>query len=109
MKIGATSAPLTVPLGTALGGYVDRIGGATGTRDELQIWCVRLGEFTLVVADAVCVHGDLAAAVSTALGGPVWTLATHTHWVARSARGSTRSPGSTTAITETCGTTSSAG
>jgi len=79
MKIGAASAPLAVPAGAALGGYVDRVGGATGTLDELQVWCVRLGGLTLVVADVVCVHGDLAAAVAKTLGGPVWTAATHTH------------------------------
>jgi len=80
MRIGAASAPLAVPLGTTLGGYADRTGGATGTLDELQVWCVRLGGLTLVVADVVCVHGDLADAVSTALGGgAVWTAATHTH------------------------------
>jgi neutral ceramidase len=79
MRIGAASAPLTVPAGSALGGYVDRVGGATGTLDELRVWCVRLGELTLVVADVVCVHGDLAAAVAETIGGPVWTVATHTH------------------------------
>jgi neutral ceramidase len=80
MRIGAASSPLAVPLGTALGGYADRVTGATGTLDELQVWCVRLGGLTLVVADVVCVRGDLADSVSAALGGgPVWTAATHTH------------------------------
>jgi neutral ceramidase len=79
MRIGAAFAPLTVPPGTAMGGYADRTGGATGTLDELQVCCVRLGELTLVIADVVCAHRDLADAVATAVGGTVWTAATHTH------------------------------
>jgi len=43
------------------------------------VWCVRLGDLTLIVADLVCINADLAAAVAEAVGGPVWTLATHTH------------------------------
>lgn len=79
MKVGAGSARLPVPLGTELGGYADRIGGVTGTLDELEVWCVRLGELTLVVADLVCANADLAAAVADAVGEPTWTMATHTH------------------------------
>lgn len=80
MRIGAASAPLAIPLGTAMGGYADRTGGATGTLDELQVSCVQLGGLTLVVADMVCAHADLAEAVAAAIGGgPVWTAATHTH------------------------------
>src|SRR5262249_21172129 len=79
MRIGAASASLPVPLGTAMGGYADRVGGATGTLDELQVWCVRLGGLTLVVADVGGGHRELADVVAAAVGGgPVWTAARHT-------------------------------
>jgi hypothetical protein len=73
-----------------LGGYADRTTGATGTLDGLEVHCVAFiagaDAFLLVVADLVCVNGDLAGAVADAVGqrvgvppGQVWTTATHTH------------------------------
>jgi len=87
VRVGHGVAPLPVPLGSPLGGYVDRPGPSTGTADPLEVHVVTISAGThrlaLVVLDVVCVNTDLAAAVRQALSGialdDVWTCATHTH------------------------------
>ena len=90
MRVGAAVVPIDVPVGTPLGGYADRTGGASGRLDELTVAAVvvegRGGAFVLVVAELVCVNEDLAADVAAAVAArldrpdvTVWTAATHTH------------------------------
>jgi neutral ceramidase len=68
-----------------MGGYAKREGASSGVLDPLEVHCVLLGRFALVVADVLCVNEDLAAAarqqVRRELGSveDVWVCATHTH------------------------------
>jgi neutral ceramidase len=84
MRVGHASAALTVPVGSALGGYAARPGPATGTLDALEVHAVTVHSggrrLAWVVLDTPYVHGDLAAAVAALLPGyDVWVSATHTH------------------------------
>ncbi len=85
MRVGHGVAPIPVPDGSPLGGYVDRAGPSSGVADRLEAHVVTVTDgsrrFALVVLDVVCVNVDLAAAVA---GAPadvddVWVCATHTH------------------------------
>jgi hypothetical protein len=84
MRVGHGAAPIPVPEGTPMGGYVDRRGGSSGTADPLEAHVVTVTDgvrrFALVVLDLVCVNADLAAAVRDAVPfDDVWVCATHTH------------------------------
>ena len=87
MMVGHGSVRLEVPDGTPLGGYADRIGGATGTLDPLQVSALVFSQegtaFAFLVCDVVCVNSDLAADILASLqsmGIPAgWVCATHTH------------------------------
>ncbi|MGH3094690.1 MAG: hypothetical protein ACRDMV_01655, partial [Streptosporangiales bacterium] len=82
---------IAVPAGTPMGGYDDRVGGAAGVLDPLEVHAVVIGDgttrFVWVVADLPCVNTDLAgdvrdavvAAVPGARPQTVWLSATHTH------------------------------
>lgn len=87
MRVGHGVAPIPVPDGVRLGGYVDRPGPSTGTADPLEAHVVTITDgtrrFALVVLDVVCVNRDLADAVRRAVADlrvdEVWPCATHTH------------------------------
>ena len=87
MRVGHGVAPIPVPDGSPMGGYVDRRTGSSGTADHLEahvLSCAAGGRrFALVVLDLVCVNVDLADAVEHALAGlgvdEAWVCATHTH------------------------------
>jgi hypothetical protein len=85
MNVGHGVAPIPVPDGSPLGGYVDRAGPSSGVADRLEAHVVTVTDgsrrFALVVLDVVCVNVDLAAAVAGALADvdDVWVCATHTH------------------------------
>jgi hypothetical protein len=86
MKIGHGVAPIPVPNGSPLGGYVDRRGGSSGVADPLEAHVMTMSDgatrLALVVLDVVCVNTDLAGAVQDALADHIdesWVCATHTH------------------------------
>jgi hypothetical protein len=86
MKIGHGVAPIPVPNGAPLGGYVDRRGGSSGVADPLEAHVMTMSDgatrLALVVLDVVCVNTDLAGAVQDALAEHIdesWVCATHTH------------------------------
>ncbi len=79
MRVGYGAAALPVPDGTRLGGYAARAGASSGVLGPLQVHCIRLGDFALIVADVLCVNEDVAATVRRALGADAWVCATHTH------------------------------
>jgi hypothetical protein len=85
VNVGHGVAPIPVPDGSPLGGYVDRAGPSSGVADRLEAHVVTVTDgsrrFALVVLDVVCVNVDLAAAVAGALADvdDVWVCATHTH------------------------------
>lgn len=84
MRVGHGVAPIPVPSGSVLGGYVDRAGPSTGVADPLEAHVVTVRDgsrrFALVVLDVVCVNADLAAAITSAVAADdVWVCATHTH------------------------------
>jgi len=87
MKVGHGVTPIPVPVGSEMGGYMDRPGRSTGIADVLEAHVVTVTSserrFALVVLDVVCVNVDLAAAVRSALTAlgidDVWVCASHTH------------------------------
>ncbi|WP_283139477.1 hypothetical protein [Rhizohabitans arisaemae] len=85
MRIGYGAARLDVPVGSSMGGYIDRVGKSTGTLDPLEVsaitWFDGHRRFALVVADVICVNTDLVAAARAAVpeAGRLWLAATHTH------------------------------
>lgn len=87
MKVGHGVAPIPVPIGSAMGGYMDRHGRSSGTADHLEAHVVTVTDgtrrFALVALDIVCVNADLADAVQHALAelgvDDAWVCASHTH------------------------------
>lgn len=86
MRVGFAAVRLDVPIGTPMGGYIDRDGGAIGELDPLSVHVVTWDDgghrFALVIADVVCVNRDLTAAVrasATSHADHIWVAATHTH------------------------------
>lgn len=90
-RMGHGVSAVTVPVDTPMGGYDDRVGGAAGVLDPIEMHAVVIGDgasrFVWVVADLPCVNTDLAsdvraavvAAVPGASPATVWLSATHTH------------------------------
>lgn len=87
MKAGHGAAPIPVPAGSPMGGYLDRPGPSTGIADGLAAHVVTVFDgsrrLAFVVLDVVCVNTDLADAVERELGAlgvdDTWVCATHTH------------------------------
>ncbi len=88
MQIGHGTAGLVTVPGEPLGGYADRVQGAHGALDPLEVHALVIDDgrvrTALVVVDLVCVNVDLVAAVRAQLRAELqvdltWLLATHTH------------------------------
>lgn len=87
MRVGHGTGRLPVLPGERMGGYADRAQGVRGVLDPLEVHVVTFaGEghrFALVVADLICVNGDVVGSIREALLGlgvdSCWVAATHTH------------------------------
>ncbi|TMR25435.1 hypothetical protein ETD86_00865 [Nonomuraea turkmeniaca] len=87
MRVGHGIDHLEIVAGEAMGGYADRLHGLSGVLDALEIHAVTFADgerrFALIVADLVCVNGDVVERVRAAvreLGvDSCWVAATHTH------------------------------
>jgi len=85
MRVGFGTSDLSVPDGTAMGGYTFREGAASGLLDPLRItaltWYDGTRRAALALADVICVNADLTRAVRAAVSGVdvLWLAASHTH------------------------------